>query len=121
MSKEQTNYRVVRELLSFASATEGDLSSLSKEEVNERLESQGIDPQALAKAANRRLLIIRNEIAAQRAKEQAEIKSRRTVSAPSILTGLAFAARTEETLSEDDQETLAKYAQPDLDTDGTED
>lgn len=121
MSKEQTNYRVVRELLSFASATEGDLSSLSKEEVRERLESQGIDPQDLAKAASRRLLIIRNEIAAKRAKEQAEINSRRAVSATTILDGLAFAARAEEALSNNDRETLAKYAQPELETDGTED
>lgn len=66
MSKEQANYRVVRELLSFATATEGDLNALSNEDVNERLQSQGIDPQKLAQATQRKLKMLRNEIAAER-------------------------------------------------------
>jgi hypothetical protein len=120
MSKEQTNYRVVRELLSFATATEGDLNALSNEEVNERLQSQGIDPQKLAQATQRKLKMLRNEIAAKRAMEQAEIKSRMDRPQAAI-NGLAFAARAEDTLSEEDQAMLARYTQPDIEEDGTQD
>lgn len=119
MSKEQTNYRVVRELLSFASATEGDLASLSKDEVNERLQSQGIDPQELAKVTQRRLQIIRNEIAAREAAEQAELKSR--LSTPVKGNNYAFAARTEELADEEDLDVLRKLAQPDVTEDGSAD
>ncbi len=120
MSKEQTNYRIVRELISFASATEGDLSALLVEEANERLQSQGIDPQELAKATNRRLSIIRNEINARRAAEQAEMKSRRTCPETEI-SRLAIAARTESAADPDDIEILKKLSQPDIDDDDAED
>lgn len=119
MSEKQTNYKVVRELLAFASATEGDIASLSKEEVGERLQSQGINPQALEKATNKRLQIIRNKIEAARAAEQAEVNSLRT--AKPISNGFAFAARTDIVVDQEDKELLQRLAQPDIEDDGTED
>ena len=120
MSKEPTNYRVVRELLSFASATDGDLGVLSKEEVKARLQSQGIDTEKLAQATSRKLRTIHNEIAAMRAKEQAEIKSSRHQSSAN-LGDFPIAARAEGALTDEDQATLARYTQPDIEEDGTED
>lgn len=120
MSKEQTNYRVVRELLSFATGTEGDLDALSIEQVNERLQSQGIDPHSLAQATQRRLKMLRNEIAAKQAMDQANVKAALD-QAEITINGLAFAARAEGTLSEEDRAMIARYAQPDVVEDGNED
>jgi hypothetical protein len=118
MGEKQTNYRVVRELLLFASATEGDISSFSKEDVSERLQSQGIDPQALDKAAAKRLQIIRNRIEAAKASGQAQVNSLRT-SWP-VRTGFAFAARADGVVEQEDLELLERLAQPDIEDDGTQ-
>jgi len=119
MSEKQTNYKVVRELLSFASATEGDIASLSKEEVSERLQLQGIDSKSLEKAMDKRLLIIRNKFEAARAAEQADVNSLRTIKP--ISNGFAFAARTDIVVDQEDKELLQRLAQPDIEDDDTAD
>jgi hypothetical protein len=121
MSDEQSSYKVVRELLSFASSSEGEIASYSIEEVNKRLQAEGIDLQGLADATRRRLQIIKNECEARRAAEQARARSQGAAQSSAPDSELAFAARTDEEVAPEDIELLRRLALPSDHSDGTKD
>lgn len=124
MKKQPTHYLTLSELAAFASGAEGDLASLSNDELRERLSSQGIDPDDLARRTASRLRSIQNETLAK------EAASRLTPSGTPNLTvdqmwqalqdrGVPIAARSSGEVSDEDIEVLFRLTFSEEDDGGT--
>ena len=126
MKEKKTNYKALTELSAFAADAEGDIGSLSKQEIGTRLSRQGIDPIELARRAERTLKRIRNEQdARQAAKTPDRVAAARSIDEmrKHLQQNFAYAARANAAASDEDIRILYRLSLEGEATDerGTED
>lgn len=117
MKKKTTHYDALMQLAAFSVGAEGDVETMSTEELDERLSAQGIDLLKLEQKTLSKLKRLQNEMNASHAADQlrASLRPRLTVMEMRKALeeeGQLLAAKAKGSLADEDIEALYRLTHP---------